>query len=187
MADGLNKVMVLGNLGQTPELRYTQSGSAVLNLRMATNESWLDRNGDRQERTEWHTVVVWGKRGEGLNKVISKGSQLFIEGRLQTRSWEDKQGQKRYTTEIVANNVILVGRRGGGGGGDDRPPPPDDGDAGGGGYGGGGGGYDDGFSGGGGGGRGGSGGGGGADTGGGGGADTGGGKGGDFSDDDIPF
>jgi len=139
MAEGLNKVMLMGNLGQDPELRYTQSGQAVLNLRLATNESWVDRDGERKDRTEWHSVIVWGKRGEALNKILSKGRSLFVEGRLQTRSWEDKSGNKRYTTEIVANNVILVGGgrgEGRGGGYDDGPPPPSEdfgGDRGGGG------------------------------------------------------
>jgi single-strand DNA-binding protein len=148
MAEGLNKVMLLGNLGRDPELRYTQGGQAILNLRIATNESFLNRDNERQERTEWHSVIIWGKRGEGLNKILSKGSQLFIEGRLQTRSWEDKEGKKRYTTEIVATNVVLVGGRGAGGGGgthdDDSPPPSDDMSMGGGGSAGGsGGGSDD--------------------------------------------
>jgi single-strand DNA-binding protein len=138
MADGLNKVMLIGNLGQDPELRFTQGGQAVLNLRVATNESYLNRDNERQERTEWHSVIIWGKRGEGLNKVLSKGKQLYIEGRLQTRSWEDKQGQKRYTTEIVANEIVLLG---GGRGGpryeDDQPPPASDEGGGGGGGGGG--------------------------------------------------
>jgi single-strand DNA-binding protein len=132
MADGLNKVMLVGNIGQDPELRFTQSGQAVLNMRIATNESFLNRDNERQERTEWHTVVLWGKRGEGLHKVIGKGKQLFVEGRLQTRSWEDKQGQKRYSTEIVATNVILLGGGGGGRGAStsyDGPPPPSDDDA----------------------------------------------------------
>jgi single-strand DNA-binding protein len=124
--------MLIGNLGQDPELRYTQSGQAVLNLRLATNESFLNRDNERQERTEWHTVTIWGKRGEALNKILSKGKQLFVEGRLQTRSWEDKQGQKRYTTEIVATNVVLLGGGGGRGAGgfDDGPPPPNDRDEG---------------------------------------------------------
>jgi single-strand DNA-binding protein len=134
MAEGLNRVLLIGNLGRDPELRFTQSGQAVLSLRLATNESFLNRDNERQERTEWHSVTVWGKRGEGLNKVVSKGTQMFIEGRLQTRSWEDKQGQKRYSTEIVATNVILLGggNRGGGGGGGaaggtyDGPPPHSD-------------------------------------------------------------
>ncbi|HKU44152.1 MAG TPA: single-stranded DNA-binding protein [Polyangiales bacterium] len=117
-AEGLNRVILIGNLGQDPELRFTQSQMAVLSLRMATTESYFDNNSkERKERTEWHTVVVWGKRAEGLNKVLSKGKTIGIEGRLQTRSWEDKQGNKRYTTEVVANNVILLGGRGEGGGG----------------------------------------------------------------------
>jgi single-strand DNA-binding protein len=132
MAEGLNKVMLIGNLGRDPELRYTQGGQPVLNLRLATNESYQNRDGERQEKTEWHGVIVWGKRGEALSKILSKGSQLCIEGRLQTRSWEDKQGQKRYMTEVVATNVILLGGRGGGGGGGgggqsyDEPPAPSD-------------------------------------------------------------
>ena len=140
MAEGLNKVMLIGNLGRDPELRYTQSGQAILNMRIATNESFQNRDGERQERTEWHSVILWGKRGEALGKILSKGSQLCIEGRLQTRSWEDKEGKKRYTTEIVAVNVILLGGRGGGGGQsfDEPPPPSDDMNMGGGGGGGGG-------------------------------------------------
>ena len=128
MAEGLNKVMLIGNLGRDPELRYTQGGQAVLNLRLATNESFQNRDGERQERTEWHGVIVWGKRGEALSKILSKGSQLCVEGRLQTRSWEDKQGQKRYMTEVVATNIILLGSRGGGGASQsyDEPPPPSD-------------------------------------------------------------
>jgi single-strand DNA-binding protein len=118
MADGLNRVILIGNLGQDPELRFTQSGQGVLSLRMATTESYFDNTTkERKERTEWHTVVVWGKRGEGLNKILSKGSRICIEGRLQTRSWEDKSGNKRYTTEVNANNVLLLGGRGEGGGG----------------------------------------------------------------------
>lgn len=148
MSEGLNKVMLIGNLGQDPEVRYTQSGQAVLSLRMATNERFKNRDGEWQDRTEWHTVVVWGKRAEGLAKVLGKGSPLYVEGRLQTRSWEDKQGQKRYTTEVVVQKAILLGRSGDGSGG---PPPPSDNDysgGGGGGYSGGygggdGGGYDD--------------------------------------------
>jgi single-strand DNA-binding protein len=149
MAEGLNKVMLIGNLGRDPELRYTQGGQPILNMRIATNESFQNRDGERQERTEWHNVILWGKRGEALGKILSKGSQLCVEGRLQTRSWEDKQGQKRYTTEIVATNVILLGGRGGGGGGgggqsyDEGPPPSDDMHMGGGGGGGGGGADDD--------------------------------------------
>lgn len=124
MSEGLNRVMLIGNLGQDPELRYTQGGQAVLNLRIATTESFVNRDRERQERTEWHTVVMWGKRGEALSKFLSKGSRLAVEGRLQTRSWEAKDGGKRYTTEIVATNIILLGGRSGGGGGMDDGPPP---------------------------------------------------------------
>lgn len=145
MAEGLNRVMLIGNLGQDPELRYTQGGQAVLNLRMATTESFMNRDRERQERTEWHTVVMWGKRGEALAKFLSKGSRLCVEGRLQTRSWEAKDGGKRYTTEIVATNVLMLGGRGGGGGYDEGPPPPSDDYAPMGGGGGGGGGRDDSF------------------------------------------
>lgn len=114
MSEGLNKVMLLGNLGADPELRFTQGGQAVLNLRLATTESYLDKDRVRKERTDWHSVTVWGKRGEALSKILGKGSNLFIEGRIQTSSYE-KDGQKRYKTEIVANNVILSGKGGGGG------------------------------------------------------------------------
>jgi single-strand DNA-binding protein len=113
MAEGLNKVMLLGNLGQDPELKMITGGQAVLNIRLATTETYMDRNNTRQERTDWHTVTVWGKRAEALAKILSKGSQIFVEGRIQTRSYE-KNGEKRYATDIVANNIILTGRRGGG-------------------------------------------------------------------------
>jgi single-strand DNA-binding protein len=108
MADGLNKVLLLGNLGADPELRHTQGGQPVLNIRLATNESYLDKNNERQERTEWHSVVIWGKRGEALADILHKGSTVFLEGRLATRSWE-KDGEKRYATEIVATNIVLTG------------------------------------------------------------------------------
>jgi single-strand DNA-binding protein len=167
MAEGLNKVMLLGNLGQDPELKMIAGGQAVLNLRLATTETYLDRNNTRQERTDWHTVTVWGKRAEALAKFLTKGSQIFVEGRIQTRSYE-KNGEKRYATDIVANNIILTGRRGGGeagefagggggggarqygggggGGGGSRPPAREAPAAGsGGGGGGGGGGADPGF------------------------------------------
>lgn len=129
MAEGLNRVILIGNLGQDPELRFTQGGQPILNMRLATTETFLNRDKERQERTEWHTIVMWGKRGESLSRFLSKGSKLCVEGRLQTRSWEGKDGSKRYTTEIVATNVILLGSRGGGGaagGYDDGPPPPSD-------------------------------------------------------------
>jgi single-strand DNA-binding protein len=117
MAEGLNRVMLLGNLGADPELRMTSGGQAVLKLRLATSETYLDRNKVRQERTEWHSVVVWGKRGEALSKILSKGSRIFVEGGLRTSSYDDKEGKKRYKTEIVANNIILSGGGGGGRGG----------------------------------------------------------------------
>ena len=108
MAEGLNRVMLLGNLGADPELRVTPGGQAVLKLRLATNESYLDRNNVRQERTEWHRVTVWGRRAEALGKILQKGDSLLIEGRLQTSSYE-KNGEKRYSTEVVANNIVLPG------------------------------------------------------------------------------
>jgi single-strand DNA-binding protein len=112
MADGLNKAFLIGNLGQKPELKYTQSGQAVLRCRLATNESYLDKSGERTERTDWHTVVVWGRRAEGLNKVLSKGSRIGVEGRIRYQSWEDKQGQKRTSMEIKASEIVLLdGRR----------------------------------------------------------------------------
>jgi len=156
MADGLNRVMLLGNLGADPELRFTQSGQAVLNLRLATTESYLDKDKVRRERTDWHSVVIWGKRGEALAKILAKGSSLFIEGSIRTSSYDDREGNKRYKTEIIANNVLLTGRGGRGGASDDAgapafepdyagPPPAAAGGGGGGGYpargGGGGGGY----------------------------------------------
>jgi len=111
MAEGLNRVLLLGNLGADPELRMTQSGTAVLNMRLATSESYLDRDKVRQERTEWHNVVVWGKRAEALGKFLSKGSRLFVEGGLRTSSYEDRDGNKRYKTEINATNIILAGSK----------------------------------------------------------------------------
>jgi single-strand DNA-binding protein len=115
MATGLNKVMLLGNLGADPELRVTPSGSAVLKLRLATTESYLDRNNERQERTEWHSVALWGKRGEALAKFLSKGERIFVEGSIRTSSYE-KDGEKRYRTEVVATNVVLCGGKRGGAG-----------------------------------------------------------------------
>jgi single-strand DNA-binding protein len=109
MAQGYNKAMLVGNLGADPELKYTQSGQAVLRMRLATSESYADKAGQRQERVEWHTIVVWGKRGEALNKLLAKGSQIWIEGRIQTRTWEDKDGRKHYATEINALDVGLLG------------------------------------------------------------------------------
>src|SRR3954467_14134095 len=118
MADGLNRVMLLGNLGADPELRFTQSGQAVLNMRIATTESYLDKDKVRRERTDWHNVVLWGKRGEALAKILTKGSSVFIEGSLRTSSYDNKEGQKVYKTEINANNLIITGRGKGAGGGE---------------------------------------------------------------------
>ena len=115
MAEGLNRVMLLGNLGADPELRSTTGGQAVLKFRLATSESYLDRNRVRQERTEWHNVVVWGKRAEALGKILNKGSRLFVEGSLRTSSYEDRDGNKRYKTEVNALNIVLCGGGGGGG------------------------------------------------------------------------
>ena len=150
MADGLNRVMLLGNLGADPELRVTSGGQSVLKLRLATSESYLDKNRVRQERTEWHSVVVWGKRAEALGKFLTKGSRLFIEGGLRTSTYDDKEGNKKYRTEIVASNIILSGSgggggggRGGGGGGRGGGADDDYGPSGGGGGGAGGGGGDD--------------------------------------------
>ncbi|MDD9302370.1 MAG: single-stranded DNA-binding protein [Desulfobacter sp.] len=116
---GLNKVMLIGRLGRDPEIRYSQQGNAVVNFSIATSEQWTDKNtGDRQEKTEWHRIVVFGKQAETCEKYLSKGSQIYIEGRLQTRSW-DKDGQTHYTTEVVVSNFQFLGGRsdnqGGGG------------------------------------------------------------------------
>lgn len=105
----VNKVILLGRLGQDPELKYTPSGTAVCNFSLATTESWSDKSGQKQERTEWHRIVVWGKLAELCNQYLAKGRQAFVEGALQTRSWDDKQGQKRYTTEINAKTIQFVG------------------------------------------------------------------------------
>jgi single-strand DNA-binding protein len=129
MAEGLNRVILLGNLGADPELKMTSGGQAVLKMRLATSETYLDRNRVRQERTEWHNVVVWGKRAEALSKFLSKGSRLLVEGGIRTSSYEDRDGNKRYRTDIVANNIVLDGgggRGGRGGGGREDSGPPDE-------------------------------------------------------------
>ena len=107
----MNKVILLGNLGANPELRYTQAGTAVMSMRLATNETWRDKNKDLQERTEWHTVVMWGNRAEGLARLLSKGTGLLVEGTLRTSSYE-KDGQTRYRTEVHARDLFFTGRRG---------------------------------------------------------------------------
>lgn len=114
MADGLNRVMLLGNLGADPELRFTQGGQAVLHMRLATTESYLDKDKQRKERTDWHNVTVWGKRGEALAKILTKGSGVFVEGSLRTSSYDNREGQKVYKTEINATEIILTGGKGNG-------------------------------------------------------------------------
>jgi len=118
---GVNKAILVGNLGRDPELRHTQNGQAVVNFTLATSENWTDKNGERVERTEWHRIVVWGKTGEMCAQYLSKGRTVYVEGRIQTREWEDKDGNKRYTTEINAQTVNFIGprtRSGESGGGD---------------------------------------------------------------------
>ena len=102
---GVNKAILVGNLGRDPELRHTPNGQAVVNFTLATSESWTDKSGERQERTEWHRIVVWGRQAEMCNQYLSKGRTVYVEGRIQTREWEDKEGAKRYTTEINASSV----------------------------------------------------------------------------------
>lgn len=116
MARGVNKVILIGNLGQDPEVRFTPSGTAVANLNLATTDTWMDRqSGQRQERTEWHRVVMFNKLAEISQQYLKKGSKLYIEGRLQTRKWQDQNGQDRYSTEIVANDMQMLDGRGEGG------------------------------------------------------------------------
>lgn len=119
MAYGINRVILAGNLGADPDLRHTQSGQAVLNLRMATTEPYFDREGEKKERTDWHNVHIWGKRAEGLASFLRKGSTILVEGRLQTSSYDDREGVKRYKTEVVATNIVLLDKRSGGGEGRD--------------------------------------------------------------------
>ena len=130
----VNKVILVGNLGRDAELRYTPGGAAVATLNLATTDVWNDRNNQRQERTEWHRIVLWGKQAESLQEYLTKGKQIFVEGRLQTRQWDDKDGNKRYTTEIKADRITLLGGGAGAGagrvdrgsattsGGHDEPP-----------------------------------------------------------------
>jgi single-strand DNA-binding protein len=118
MARGVNKVILVGNLGADPETRAMPSGSTVANLRIATSESWRDKtSGEQQERTEWHRVALFGRLAEIASEYLKKGSQVYIEGSLRTRKWQDKQGQERFSTEIVANELQMLGGRGGAGGG----------------------------------------------------------------------
>lgn len=115
----VNKVILVGNLGRDPELRYIPSGQAVANFTLATNDRWRDKEGNNQERTEWHRIVVWGKSAENCAQYLQKGRSVYIEGRLQTREWEDKDGNKRQTTETIAQVVQFLGGRGGGGAAED--------------------------------------------------------------------
>ena len=132
MARGINKVILIGNLGNDPDVRYSANGAAIANLSVATTDSWRDKNsGERQERTEWHRVVCFSRLGEIAGEYLRKGSKVYIEGRLQTRKWQDQNGQDRYTTEIVANDMQMLDSRAGGsadfnqapqGGGYQQPP-----------------------------------------------------------------
>ena len=128
MARGVNKVILIGNLGNDPDTRYTAGGAAVANVSLATTDSWRDKEtGEQQDRTEWHRVVFFGRLAEIVSEYLHKGSQIYIEGRLQTRKWQDKEGNDRYTTEIVANEMQMLGGRGGSGSGSstgmDSPEP----------------------------------------------------------------
>jgi len=120
----VNKVILVGNLGRDAELRYTPGGAAVSTINMATTEVWNDKAGQKQEKTEWHRVILWGKSAESLNEYLTKGKQIYVEGRLQTRSYDDKDGKKVWTTEVVAEDVILLGGRGEGGGPDEMSQEP---------------------------------------------------------------
>jgi single-strand DNA-binding protein len=123
MARGVNKVILVGHLGKDPEVRYSPTGGAVANITLATSESWKDKtSGEKQERTEWHRVVFFGRLAEIAGEYLKKGAQIFVEGRLQTRKWQDKEGKDRYTTEIVANDMQMLGSREG------RGAPADHGD-----------------------------------------------------------
>ena len=127
MSKDLNKVQIIGHLGADPEMRYTEQGSAVTNFRVASGSTWKDRDGNKQERTEWFQVVAWDKLGEICNQYLNKGTRVYIEGRLQTRKWADKEGTESYSTEIVAQDMIILSEKRGGGQyedkGDDAPAP----------------------------------------------------------------
>jgi len=119
MARGVNKVILVGNLGKDPEVRYSPNGNAVANITLATSEQWKDRNtGEQQEKTEWHRIVFFNRLAEIVGEYLKKGSQVYVEGKLQTRKWQGQDGQDRYTTEVVANEMQMLGGRQGGGGGD---------------------------------------------------------------------
>ncbi len=120
MAGSVNKVILVGNLGRDAEVRSTPRGDTVATLNLATTETWNDRDGQRQEKTEWHRVVLWGKQADSLKQYLVKGKQIYVEGRLQTRQWDDKDGNKRYTTEIRGDRLVLLGSAGGGRGAQPR-------------------------------------------------------------------
>ena len=116
MARGINKAILIGNLGNDPDIRYTASGTAIANISLATAESWRDKNsGEQQERTEWHRIVFFGRLAEIVGEYLRKGSQIYVEGRIQTRKWQDKEGNDRYSTEVVASEMQMLGGRGGAG------------------------------------------------------------------------
>jgi len=138
----LNKVQIIGNLGADPEMRFTANGQAVSTFNVAVNRRYQTRDGERREETEWVRCVAWAKLAELVSQYVTKGSQIYVEGRMQTRQWEDKEGQRRYTTEVVANDVQFLDRRGGGGGGGFDDDGGGSGGGGAGGGGGGGGGFD---------------------------------------------
>ena len=117
---GVNKVILVGHLGANPEVRYTAGGQPVANLRLATTERWVNKNGEKSEQTEWHRVVAWGKLAEICGQYLQKGKQVYIEGKIRTRQWQDQQGQKRFSTEIVAQQMVMLGRAG------DRAEPMDE-------------------------------------------------------------
>ncbi len=123
----VNKVILVGNLGRDPETRYTTGGDPITNVSIATTDTWKDKNGEKQEKTEWHRVAFFGKLAEIAGEYLKKGSQVYVEGRLQTRKWQDKEGQDKYTTEIVADRMQMLGSRSGSGGGApssaSEPPP----------------------------------------------------------------
>ena len=125
----VNKVILVGNLGRDPETRYMPDGGAVTNVSIATTESWKDKaSGEKQEKTEWHRVAFFGKLAEIAGEYLKKGSQVYVEGRIQTRKWQDKEGQDRYTTEVIADRMQMLGSRQGMGGGDRGEPPPSGGE-----------------------------------------------------------
>jgi single-strand DNA-binding protein len=123
---GVNKVILIGNLGSDPQVRYTPQGTAVANFSVATTEKFTNKNGERESRTEWHRVVAWSKLAEICSQYLKKGKQVYIEGRIQTRQWDDKDGNKRSSTEIVATNMVMLGRAGDGGGDSGAQAFPDD-------------------------------------------------------------